>query len=59
MNRLELKLSDEEIYELVSSSWDFKAEKIKYIDVGSTFAFILENALKMKVFLKLYKNDPI
>ena len=56
MNRLELKLSDEKIFDLVSSSWNFKAKKIKYIDVGSTFAFILENALKMKVFLKLYKK---
>ncbi len=57
MQRLELNLSDQEIIDIIRNNWNFLPNIIKYIDIGSTFAFILEDAFQARVFLKIYQED--
>lgn len=57
MLREELSLTDDQIINFIEKFWNFKAEAIYFIDTGYAFAFRIENAQGLNLFLKICRND--
>lgn len=54
MKRQELKHSDSELITLLFQGYGIRAKKLKFIEIGSYFSFLVDDETSKKYFLKIY-----